>query len=64
MKNCPFCAPDRDLNQRIVLEKGCLFLLKLKEHEVLEGSGIIVPRAHRQDIFALTRKEWAATSIY
>ena len=31
------------------------------EHSVLEGSGIIVPRAHRQSAFDLTAEEFAST---
>lgn len=57
---CPFCNPEKDPNQQVVLEnEHCLFLQK--PQEVLIGSGLIVPRAHRCDVFELTREEWDAT---
>ncbi|MEX2207275.1 MAG: HIT family protein [Myxococcota bacterium] len=56
---CPFCAPELD-EQRVEDSNDlCLFL---RSHDpVLAGSGIIVPRAHRRDVFELSREEWAAT---
>ncbi len=57
---CPFCHPERDARQQVVLENAhCLFLQQ--PQPVLAGSGIIVPRAHRENIFDLTPEEWAAT---
>lgn len=60
MRGCPFCNPERDSEQEIVLSNAkCLFLQK--PHPVLIGSGIIVPRKHRETVFDLTEEEWIAT---
>jgi histidine triad (HIT) family protein len=60
--NCPFCFPHEDPQQRIVLENNyCYFLQKDAEQTVLEGSGLIVPKSHRVNAFALTPEEWKAT---
>ncbi len=57
---CPFCHPESDERQRVVIEnKHCRFLQE--PQEVLIGSGVIVPRSHRQTVFDLTAEEWAAT---
>jgi diadenosine tetraphosphate (Ap4A) HIT family hydrolase len=61
MEDCPFCHPEFDNAQAIVLSnEHCLFLQK--PQEVLVGSGLIVPRAHRDNVFELTSEEWAATN--
>jgi histidine triad (HIT) family protein len=58
-KNCPFCNPQTDPNQNIVLEnETCYFLQHDKEQDVLEGCGVIVPKKHRENTFELTREEW------
>jgi diadenosine tetraphosphate (Ap4A) HIT family hydrolase len=56
---CPFCPPELDEHQVEISNALCLFLPR--EDPVLVGSGIIVPRAHRQDVFELSQEEWAAT---
>lgn len=57
---CPFCHPESSERQRVVLENElCLFLQE--PQEVLIGSGLIAPRAHRETVFDLTAEEWAAT---
>jgi histidine triad (HIT) family protein len=59
---CPFCSPHKDEEQRIVFEnKTCYFLQHKKEQDVLEGSGVIVPKAHRSSTFELTAEEWNDT---
>ena len=41
---------------------GCLFCFYLQlEQVLLPGSGIIIPKAHRETVFDLTREEWAST---
>ncbi|MEZ4865153.1 MAG: HIT family protein [Caldilineaceae bacterium] len=56
---CPFCAPLLD-EQEIKLENElCLFLQR--PLPVLNGSGLIIPKAHRRTFFELTAAEWAAT---
>jgi diadenosine tetraphosphate (Ap4A) HIT family hydrolase len=58
--DCPFCSLDQNGRQEVVLENElCLFLQE--PQEVLVGSGLIVPRAHRETVFDLTPAEWAAT---
>jgi len=60
MRDCLFCNPWQDRDQEIVLSNAeCLFLQK--PHPVLVGSGIIVPREHRETVFDLTPSEWEAT---
>jgi diadenosine tetraphosphate (Ap4A) HIT family hydrolase len=58
--DCPFCHPELDPLQTIALEdEHCLFLLQ--PQPVLEGSGLIVPRAHRETVFELSEAEILAT---
>jgi diadenosine tetraphosphate (Ap4A) HIT family hydrolase len=58
MNDCPFC--DHLLRQdEIVIENDlCVFLQR--EDTVLIGSGLIIPRAHRETVFDLTLAEWNA----
>ncbi len=59
---CPFCHPESDARQQVVLEnEHCRFLQR--PQEVLIGSGLIVPKAHRETIFDLTDDEWSATFL-
>lgn len=61
-KNCPFCNPQKDPNQNIILEnETCYFLQHDQEQDVLEGCGVIVPKKHREHTFELTREEWNDT---
>ncbi|MCD4802301.1 MAG: HIT domain-containing protein [Anaerolineales bacterium] len=57
---CPFCDLESNTRQEIILENDlCLFLQE--PQEVLIGSGIIIPKEHRESVFDLTEKEWQAT---
>jgi diadenosine tetraphosphate (Ap4A) HIT family hydrolase len=57
---CPFCHVEHSEKQRVVLEnEHCQFLES--PHEVLIGSGIIIPKEHRETVFDLTQEEWTAT---
>ena len=61
MQNCPFCIP-LPPEQTIALEnEHCLFLSQLASETVLIGSGLIIPRPHRENVFDLTETEWNAT---
>ncbi len=61
-ENCPFCNPQHDRHQHIIFEnETCYFLQHDKEQDVLEGSGIIVPKTHQRDAFHLTPEEWNDT---
>ncbi|MGY3717449.1 HIT family protein [Sutcliffiella cohnii] len=64
-KDCVLCNLNMMPTQRVVLSnEHCLFL-QLEEVDKkgvqLEGSGLIVPRAHRETAFDLTQEEWDAT---
>ncbi|MGG3560664.1 HIT family protein [Neobacillus rhizosphaerae] len=61
-KSCPFCHPHDDTDQKIMFENAtCYFLQHKKEQDVLEGSGVIVPKKHHANAFALTPEEWNDT---
>lgn len=57
--DCPFCPPKIDDNV-ILLENDLNLFIDLK-HSVLQGSGMIVPRIHRQSTFDLTEEEITST---
>jgi diadenosine tetraphosphate (Ap4A) HIT family hydrolase len=60
MDDCLFCSIEHDLEQKVIFEnKYCLFLQK--PQDVLTGSGIIIPKEHRETVFDLSKEEWAAT---
>ena len=59
MNDCKFC-PASIQQSEVVLENNlCLFLQN--EESVLAGSGLIIPRAHRETTFDLSNEEWMAT---
>lgn len=58
-QECPFCAPRLDEGRVTLSNDLCLFLRS--DDPILQGSGIIIPRAHRSDLFALSNEEWAAS---
>ena len=55
--SCPFCPP-RLSNENIVLESELSLYLQ-QPQKVLIGSGIIIPKAHRENTFDITPEEWA-----
>ena len=57
--NCSFCPPKVNDNA-ILLENDLSLFIDLK-HSILQGSGIIVPKVHRQSTFDLTTEEIIAT---
>ena len=57
--DCPFCPPVLRTAQIVLENEYCLFTQQ--EEAVLIGSGLIIPKAHRETVFALTPAEWAAT---
>lgn len=59
MKDCPFCNFLNHPDEVIIENDLCLFLQR--KEAVLSGSGLIIPRAHRETIFDLTPDEWNAT---
>lgn len=65
MKECVFCNLELEPSQQIILSNEyCLFLQLRpfkKKGSQLVGSGVIVPRKHRESVFDLTKDEWEAT---
>ncbi|WP_413305397.1 HIT family protein [Bacillus sp. 1P10SD] len=60
--NCPFCSPHQDEDQHIIFEnETCYFLQHNREQDILEGSGVIVPKKHHANAFELTPEEWNDT---
>jgi diadenosine tetraphosphate (Ap4A) HIT family hydrolase len=57
---CPLCHIDLDKEQKVILENEyCMFLQK--PQEVLIGSGLLIPKAHRETAFQITKEEWNAS---
>lgn len=56
---CPFCPPALGVAQVVLENAHCLFLQRAEP--VLAGSGIIIPRHHRETVFDMTEEEWQAT---
>jgi diadenosine tetraphosphate (Ap4A) HIT family hydrolase len=60
--NCVFCNPELEKRQKVIISnESCIFFQM--PQEILIGSGLIVPRAHRVNVFDLTEKEWNDTFI-
>ena len=59
VKACPYCHLHADNEQQIILEnETCYFIQKETEQEILQGSGLIIPKLHKQDVFELSDQEW------
>jgi len=56
---CPFCSPAVNTAQVALENTLCLFLQA--QESILMGSGIIIPKQHRETVFDLTAEEWRAT---
>lgn len=62
MTNCLLCNIYNDPEQKIIFaNEYCAFIQKENEQEVLEGSGLVIPKAHKKNVFELSREEWNAT---
>lgn len=60
--DCPYCNLLADPEQQIIYENAtCAYIQKPSEQQVLEGSGLIVPKRHAPDVFSLTAEEWRDT---
>lgn len=57
--DCPFCIERINPNEIVLSNELCLFLRR--DEPVLVGSGIIIPRAHRESVFDLLETEIAST---
>ncbi|WP_255723345.1 HIT family protein [Sporosarcina sp. ACRSL] len=61
-KDCPYCNLTADPEQQIIFETAtCAYIQKPSEQRVLEGSGLIVPKRHAENVFSLTPEEWRDT---
>jgi histidine triad (HIT) family protein len=62
---CELCLPELNPDQHILFENDYCRFLQLDEARrpeiPLEGAGLIVPIAHRESAFELTKKEWLST---
>ncbi|CAG7617240.1 HIT family protein [Paenibacillus allorhizosphaerae] len=58
MDHCPFCWPQVS-SETIIESKYCVFIRN--DDEVLKGSGMIVPKEHRETVFDLTEEETVDT---
>ena len=58
MNDCPFCDHMIKRTEIVIENDLCVFLQR--EESVLIGSGMIIPRAHRETVFDLTSAEWHA----
>ena len=56
---CPFCPPALNIAQVMLENTHCLFLQR--PEPVLVGSGLIIPKQHRETVFDLTTEEWQET---
>lgn len=62
MNNCEYCNPELRKDQNVLFSnESCLFL-QLTEQEI-KGSGIIVPKKHKETLFDLSKEEWNDTYL-
>ncbi|MFC7680747.1 HIT family protein [Paenibacillus sp. GCM10028914] len=59
MSHCELCNPNFDYQKLILENDHCMFLMLNRTD--IEGSGIIIPRQHRETVFDLTEEEWNST---
>ncbi|MBT2679920.1 HIT family protein [Bacillus sp. ISL-35] len=58
-ENCPYCNLHADEEQQIIFEnETCYFIQKESEQQILQGSGLIIPKKHKKDVFELSDQEW------
>ncbi|PWV94521.1 diadenosine tetraphosphate (Ap4A) HIT family hydrolase [Paenibacillus cellulosilyticus] len=56
---CEYCYITLE-HQHIMMDNETCMYLQLKEPEII-GSGIIIPKQHRETVFDLTEEEWLDT---
>lgn len=63
--DCDFCDVDAFRSAALFLENdACIYAShEVVDDSVLPGSGILVPRAHRESPFDLTEAEWASMRL-
>ncbi|WHX39914.1 HIT family protein [Mesobacillus sp. AQ2] len=58
-ETCPYCNIHADEEQNVVFEnETCYFIQKESEQQILQGSGLIIPKQHKQNVFELSDQEW------
>lgn len=64
-KDCVFCNTELLPDQKVILSNEHCMFLQFEEVQIkgsqLEGSGLIVPKIHRESAFDLSREEWNGT---
>ena len=61
MENCPFCSFKNDEKGAILFENDLCICIEINNEKILEGSCMIIPKAHRVTVFDLNDAEWEAT---
>ena len=61
MGPCIFCNYQNDENQTVMFENELCVCLLNPEQRILEGSCVIVPKAHKITVFDLDEQEWEAS---
>ncbi|AQQ53546.1 HIT family protein [Planococcus lenghuensis] len=57
---CIFCDYTAIPEQKIIFENDWCVFLQMPQ-DILEGSGVIIPKAHKETVFDLSEAEWKAT---
>ena len=60
MTNCPFCDWENDTYAKLLFTNKYCVCFELPD-QVLAGSSIIIPKAHKVTVFDLDDDEWRAT---
>lgn len=60
MITCPFCWPEVQREAVLISEHNVLIR---HPDPVLQGSGMIVPKQHKETVFDLTEEEWLDTLV-
>lgn len=62
MNTCEYCNPEIRSDQNVLFSNGSCLFLQLTEQEI-KGSGIIVPKKHKETLFDLSKEEWNDTYL-
>jgi len=61
-EGCVLCFIELDAEQEVIFETDhCLYVQKKSVQERLEGSGLIIPKAHKETVFDFSEVEWKET---
>lgn len=59
MNSCEYCNIQYEHQKLVAENEYCMFLML--NNPDIEGSGIMIPKQHRETVFDLTEQEWTAT---